>query len=354
MNSFSKKEKIIETIKSNGPALPVQISKAIELSPLFASAYLSELYSEKEIKISNMKVGSSPLYYLEGQEEKLENFIQYLNPKEKEAFELLKENKVLRDKNQTPVIRVALRAIKDFAIPVKIKKENESEIYWAYHLLNEQEIRSAIQNPQDPKPIEKLEEESPKEEKEKLEEIKEKPEENNQQKEEEEEEENSNTLKEEPNKQKPEENQKPEEKEESPKEEALAESKTTESEEEEEKNIEKPKTKKPKPKTTDHAFPNNLKEYLQAKDIEILETSTERKKEFTGKIRIDTLFGKQEFYLIAKDKKTVNENDLALALQKARDDRMIAIYMCSGKLNKKAESYLKEWRSYIKFEKLNF
>lgn len=123
------KEKIVFTIKRRGPCLPVHIASEIQTSILFASAFLSELFSEKKIKMSHMRVGSSPLYFISGQEYLLENFSQHLRSKEKDAFNLLKEKKFLIDSKQEPAIRVALRSIRDFATPFK---ENE-EIIWKYH-----------------------------------------------------------------------------------------------------------------------------------------------------------------------------------------------------------------------------
>jgi len=108
-NNLNLKEKILSILQKRGPSLPVHIAKEIDLSMLFASAFLSELVSEKKIKISNMKIGNSPIYFLPGQESMLEKFSQYLKSKEKEAFILLKEKKFLKDKNQDPAIRIALR-----------------------------------------------------------------------------------------------------------------------------------------------------------------------------------------------------------------------------------------------------
>ena len=86
-----KKEKIISFIKDNGPSLPVRIAKTIEMEPVFASAILSELLNEKRIKMSNLRVGSSSLYLLQGQEKMLEDFADNLKSVEKEAFLKLKE-----------------------------------------------------------------------------------------------------------------------------------------------------------------------------------------------------------------------------------------------------------------------
>jgi len=108
------------------------------LSILFASAFLSELFHEKKIKISNLKIGSSPLYFIPGQESQLGKFSNYLKSKEKEAFIILKEKKFLKDADQEPSIRVALREIKDFAIPFK----REEEIYWRYFIIPETELKN--------------------------------------------------------------------------------------------------------------------------------------------------------------------------------------------------------------------
>jgi len=123
------KEKIVFTIRRRGPCLPVHIASEIQTSILFASAFLSELVSEKKIRMSYMRVGNSPLYFIPGQEYLLEEFSQHLRSKEKDAFNLLKEKRFLVDSKQEPAIRVALRSIKDFAIPFK---EGE-EIIWKYH-----------------------------------------------------------------------------------------------------------------------------------------------------------------------------------------------------------------------------
>ena len=122
------KEKIVFTIRRRGPCLPVHIASEIQTSILFASAFLSELFSEKKIKMSHMKVGSSPLYFIPGQEYLLEKFSHHLKSKEKDAFELLINHKFLVDSKQDPAIRVALRAIRDFAIPFK----QGEEIMWKY------------------------------------------------------------------------------------------------------------------------------------------------------------------------------------------------------------------------------
>ena len=127
------KNKIISFLRRNGPGLPVHIAREIESNTLFTSAFLSELLSERRIKTSHMRVGSSPLYLLPGQEFMLERFAFHLKSKEKDAYALLKEKKFLEDSEQEPAIRVALREIKDFAIPMK---RNE-KLVWKFFSVQE-------------------------------------------------------------------------------------------------------------------------------------------------------------------------------------------------------------------------
>lgn len=296
------KENILSLIRTKGPSLPVQIASNVKMSPLFTSAFLSELFAEKKIKMSNMRVGSSPLYFIAGQEALLDDFVGFLNAKEKEAFFLLKEKKIMEDSALSPSIRVAMKEIKDFAIPIRIRINNEVKLFWKYHQTGDEEVKQIIQPISISSPVQApiLPQ--------------------------------SQSIK--PIESKP--SPIPEEK-----------AYSTES---------APQDVLPKKKTKSigSEFAKNLKEYLTAKDIEILESIIEKKKEFAAKIRIDTLFGKQEYYLIAKDKKTVNESDLSSLLQKAQAEKMPALFMCRGELHKKARPYIKDWRNLIKFERFNF
>jgi len=137
-------EKILAIIKEKGPILPVQASKEINETILMTSARLSELLSAKHIKISNLKVGGSPLYYSAGQEDQLQKFTDNLNGMEKKAYDLLLQNKILKDSKQEPAIRVALREIKDFAIPLQVSYENKTEIFWKWYLMDNNEAEPLI------------------------------------------------------------------------------------------------------------------------------------------------------------------------------------------------------------------
>ena len=295
------KEKIISFLRIRGPSLPVHIAKEIQMSMLFASAFLSELLSEKKIKISSMKVGSSPLYFTQGQEFKLERFAQYLKSKEKEAFELLKQNKFLKDSEQEPAIRVALRFIRDFAIPFKYQEE----IYWRYFTIPEagfSQIEKKIEKPKE-KIIEKFVEQP----------IITKLE--------------------------------------------LIESSQKTVAKETQLNIfdkplkqgreKKPKFKKVEKLKKDDKFFEKVKEFLQTKSIEILDISGFSKNELILKIKENN----EEKILFAFNKKRINEKDIIKTFKKIPKNAKYSI-LCLGEPLKKINDLLESIKNLSDIKKI--
>ncbi|MEK6836124.1 MAG: hypothetical protein AABX94_00495, partial [Nanoarchaeota archaeon] len=299
------KELIIEVIKKNGPELPVRVANAIGNNNIFTAAFMSELVGEQKLKISNMRVGSSPLYYISGQEEQLQKYSNYLNNKEKEAFNLLKQNNVLEDSQLEPAIRVALRHIKDFATPIQIIDKGETKIFWKLHTLTNEKAKELIEKVINP-PIKKQEKavitEQKIEEMSKKQEVKE-----------------------------------------------IIQSHIVK----EENPIIQIK-KAPKLKEINSPFLDNINKLLIEKEYEITKEISIKKKEFTGKIKMQTILGIQEFYLVAKDKKKITLEDLVSTLQKANAEKMPALIISPGDIEKKAQEYFKEWNNLIKHQKVNF
>ncbi|MGB9748319.1 MAG: hypothetical protein ACP5H9_02240 [Candidatus Woesearchaeota archaeon] len=141
-----KEEEILSFLRTKGPILPSQLAEAFKTSILIASAILSELSSRGIVKISALKVGNSPLYYLPGQEPKLQDFISKLNEKDRQTVLILKEKRVLQDSLLDPLTRVSLRQIKDFAKPFFIKKGNDEILFWRWYLLDEESAKKTVQS----------------------------------------------------------------------------------------------------------------------------------------------------------------------------------------------------------------
>jgi len=129
-----EKQQILNLVKAKSPIIPNQIKKELGGDTYLISAYLSELAQDGLVKISHTKIGSSPTYYASGQEFKLQDLKKYLNPKDQNTFDILRQKKILRDKTQEMLIRVGLRNIKDFAKPIEVKVQDGKEIFWRWYL----------------------------------------------------------------------------------------------------------------------------------------------------------------------------------------------------------------------------
>ena len=279
------KKKIVSILENRGPSLPSHISQETGFDMLFASVFLSELLSEKKIRITHMKVGSSPIYFVSGHESRLEDFSQYLKSREKDAFELLKNEKFLSDNLQEPSIRVALRSIKDFAIPFS----RDGETYWRYFMVSESDF-----------PSEKREEEIPvKEEKE------------------------AEVVNEEVMEQKKKEPEK----------------------------VKKPKTKKrskAKSREQDNKFFDRIKELLSEKHEEITDILNVSKECLVLKIREN----KEEFILVAYNKRRIDEKDILNAYKKVSGERMKYRIMSLGEPSKKLAAFIDAVKDLESVEKV--
>lgn len=138
------KNYILEYIRMNGPSLPTVISKKINKSLIITNAILSQMHEEKIINFTNLKIGSSPLCFLKGQEVEIEKFVNYLSQREREIVEKLKKEKVLEHEKLDSQTKVILNNLRDFAKPVKIRIGDEEKIFWKYFLYDNEEIETII------------------------------------------------------------------------------------------------------------------------------------------------------------------------------------------------------------------
>lgn len=142
---MSDQDKILQFLSVNGPVLPTKVAKLIGTEIIIASAHLSDLSAQGKVKISDLKVGGSPLYYLPGQEEQLENFAQSnMNPQDYRVMMVLKDNQILREKELDLLSKVALRNLKDFAFPLQVTYKGQAELFWKWSILADDEANHLI------------------------------------------------------------------------------------------------------------------------------------------------------------------------------------------------------------------
>jgi len=352
------RERILSILRMKGPTLPVYISQEIGISMLFVSAFLSELLSYKLIKMSHMRVGNSPIYYVAGQEPQLEKFSTYLKSKEKEAFLLIQEKKFLRDSEQPPAIRVALREIKDFAFPFR----RANETFWRYLTAKESEFKTDVKSIEEhqyvePKPRtydqrerelgEKLVKDINIEDIEKIRKEKEELEKKKKVEQEEIEEEIEETEEKEVE-------EKPrvfEEKEE--KEDTIKEKKKDKiSKEEKQKAKDKSKTQKTSKKKAiqkqDDKFFDKIKEFLSKETIEILNIESFNKNEIHLRIKADG----EEKLLVAYNKKKILDTDIINANKKASQLKLKYVILSMGEPSKKLSNLIEAAQNLDKVEKI--
>ena len=300
---LNTKQKIIELIKTKGPVIPAQVAKEINSDILMSSAHLSELSSESKVKISNIKIGGTPLYYLPGQEASLQNFSSNLHEKARKAFELLKEKKILRDTKSDPVMRVALREIKDFAIPLQVTYQDNKEIFWKWHMLGKEEAESLIKSALTKKDVLKKEKEiKPETEKEPFKKIIEE--------------------------------KKPEIKKETIKKEPLKQKEINRTDD------------------TSH-FLEEIHSYLNDNKVTIKNKEIIRKNsEIDFILEVPSTIGALEYYCKAKNKKRVNDSDLSSAYAQGQLKKLPVLFLTKGELTKKAKEISEKEFRQIKIKKI--
>jgi hypothetical protein len=345
-NASNIKEKIVTILKMKGPTIPVHIAKEIGMSMLFTSAFLSELLSDKKVKMSHMRVGNSPVYFVPGQESQLEKFSSYLRSKEKDAFALLQEKRFLKDSEQSPPIRVALREIRDFAISFR----NNGELYWKYLTTPESEFKHDIKSIEEHRYIEakpKVFDNKERQISEKIiEDIK------------------TEVIKiiEEKETEKPEEiiikdeieiEEIPgEEKEELEEQEIQTSAKHPEERPKKVKKIKiaKPQkaSKKKSPQKKDNEFFEKIKEFLSKETIEILNVESFNKNEILLRIKSEG----NEKLLVAYNKKKITDKDIINANKKASQLNLKYTILSMGEPSKKLSNLIESAQNLEKMEKI--
>lgn len=305
---------IIEFVKKVGPVLPIQISKKLNIDLLFASAMLSELVARKQLKASKAGIGSSPIYFIPGQEYLLgPKLYSHLKSKEREAYDILREKKLIYEDEAEPWQRVAFSQLKDFAVPISVTMNDKTKVFWKFYLIGDEEAKNMISNILEPKKEERIKKLKP--EQLKLEEgdkqqiselIEEKPE-----------------LEE-------------------PKIELVQEAEIKQTIEEEQPKPAKKQTIRKK-KEEDLTFYNSIKDYLIHRKIKILEeVATKKNKEYELLVEIPSALGGLKYFVKAKNKKSINDSEIILAHTQGQEKKVPCLLLTNGTLTKKAKELIEK------------
>jgi hypothetical protein len=269
-------EEVLKVVQNRGPLQPLEVRSVLKRGDsIVIGAALSELSSRKLVKVTHVKRGGSPFYYVSGQESRMEELSQWLGEKDKQTYEMLKKRKILRDSKQDPLTRVSLRELKDFAKQVIIKVNQQEEIFWRYFLVPDKEAVERIKGMFKPRePVVKREE--------------------------------------------------PVVRREVPKEETQ-----TALDETEPGNF--------LPDVQDE-FLIRLKRFFRDKSIDVKEAKLNRKgSDYEFIIEMATAMGKAEYFCKAKGKKKCNDGDLSSAYLQGQMKRLPVVFVTTGEVAKKAK-----------------
>jgi hypothetical protein len=312
---MDNQEKIINFIKQKGPCLPSDIYRELGTNQLFASAMLGELVSLSHLKVTYLKRGTSPYYYLEEQKEKLQSIFHFLNEKDQLAYNLIKEKLILKDSEQSPLMRVALRTIKDYAVPIQINYKGEIILFWRWYLLSKEETETQLKLFLGIKPEPTKELEKPREEKN----IKEKIESKIQEK----------TI--------------------------IKQEKHIIKQNIKKENIHaKIISKKEPSKEITSDFLNQLKQYFDHNKINVLEQEIKNrtKTEIDLVLEIPSAFGILQYYCKAKNKKKINDSDIASAMIQGQQKKLPILVLITGDMTKKTKEMLEKEFKGVKVHKI--
>lgn len=279
------REKIL-TLARTQPVLPSGVAKALNTNSIMAGAMLSEMCSKGLLKTSALRVGGSPLYLIPGNEAQLLNHLNSLNEKDRKTVELLRENKVIGEREADPLTRVSLTTIKDFAKPLTVTYNNQNETYWKWFEITDDEAKHHIGKKINPQPVK----EQPKQE----------------------------TKKE------------------------IAESIQQERPKQETK-VDPAETKEKipeKPKPTGE-FWQDILNFLKENNITLVQHEQIKKKtEYDMIVELDSPVGKLTYYCKARSKKKLTDADISAAYVTGQIKKLPTILLTDGELNKQANAIL--------------
>jgi hypothetical protein len=148
-----KETKVLQIIQSDGPKLPTELTKAVGVESYIASAILSTLVKNGHLHNSNRKIGSSLIYYIDGQEETVRQMLlKELNVTELKALETIKKMRVALENELYPQERYLMNDLKDFVTQLKLKTDDNQEITcWKYYEVSDEELKNIVKSKLVPK-----------------------------------------------------------------------------------------------------------------------------------------------------------------------------------------------------------
>lgn len=291
------RQRILSLARSE-PVLPTQVAKNLGIDSLMAGAMLSEMVSKGIIKVSSLKVGGSPVYYAPEAASKLLDFTSSLNEKDQRTVKLLESERVLRESDQDPLVRVSLKNVKDFALPLTVSYDGKEELFYKWFLLSDADAEKRIRDVLEPKSAPDVQKGAP--------------------------EESSLEPAPEPLKSGP------------------------------DKPVPEPRTSEPKagrpdsrPKKVIGEIAPVVESFFRNNDIYVVERNVVRKDDVEYVVELPSPVGSLAYFCKVKGKKRVNDSDLSSAYVQGQLKKLPILFLIQGDLTKAAQELLPKLKGMV-------
>jgi flagellar biosynthesis GTPase FlhF len=141
------KDNLLKFVAQKKAVTPTDVAETFQTTTMIGSAALSELAKDNHVKISYLKLGSTPYYYDPRQKECLIALGEAQYSKyEKETFNRLRTQEIIPEAAMSVQERVAVLQLKDFAIPLSVTHEGAEIKFWVWYLRNVEQTKKEIMN----------------------------------------------------------------------------------------------------------------------------------------------------------------------------------------------------------------
>jgi hypothetical protein len=139
------KDNLLRFVKQKKYVIPSDVSSEFETSTMIASAALSELAKDGSVKITHLKLSSSPYYYDKTQKEAIQDLAdKHFSGHDLNLYKKLKESQILNSNSLSAAEQLATIKIRDFGIPLEIETNGKTLKFWVWYLRDLDETTKQI------------------------------------------------------------------------------------------------------------------------------------------------------------------------------------------------------------------
>lgn len=139
------KDNLLRYVRKQKYVIPSDVSSEFETSTMIASAALSELAKEGSVKITHLKLSSSPYYYDKLQKEAIQELAEkHLSSHDLNLYKKIKESQIINIQSLPPAEKISIPKVRDFALPLEIEHDSKTLEFLVWYLRDFDETKKQI------------------------------------------------------------------------------------------------------------------------------------------------------------------------------------------------------------------